>query len=126
MIRRPPRSTLFPYTTLFRSAWVEMKDVAYRGLYIFSPELFAPDSSGAPPSIVVHIFDLKHPDDRDWVELSGDVVARVWNDFGPYYTRVRPDRPFRAADVERFKSGMDALCAQVHCETEENKPPAPF
>src|SRR2546429_2529078 len=24
MIRRPPRSTLFPYTTLFRSAWVTM------------------------------------------------------------------------------------------------------
>src|SRR3712207_8762668 len=23
MIRRPPRSTLFPYTTLFRSGWVE-------------------------------------------------------------------------------------------------------
>src|SRR2546426_5451528 len=23
MIRRPPRSTLFPYTTLFRSSWVE-------------------------------------------------------------------------------------------------------
>src|SRR2546430_5078139 len=23
MIRRPPRSTLFPYTTLFRSRWVE-------------------------------------------------------------------------------------------------------
>src|SRR2546421_6947996 len=23
MIRRPPRSTLFPYTTLFRSAWSE-------------------------------------------------------------------------------------------------------
>src|SRR2546425_7405986 len=24
MIRRPPRSTLFPYTTLFRSLWVEL------------------------------------------------------------------------------------------------------
>src|SRR5260370_782286 len=24
MIRRPPRSTLFPYTTLFRSEWQEM------------------------------------------------------------------------------------------------------
>src|SRR5258706_4596889 len=24
MIRRPPRSTLFPYTTLFRSAWARM------------------------------------------------------------------------------------------------------
>src|SRR3712207_6971213 len=23
MIRRPPRSTLFPYTTLFRSQWVD-------------------------------------------------------------------------------------------------------
>src|SRR3712207_8781096 len=23
MIRRPPRSTLFPYTTLFRSAWAD-------------------------------------------------------------------------------------------------------
>src|SRR5256886_2550940 len=25
MIRRPPRSTLFPYTTLFRSEWVQRK-----------------------------------------------------------------------------------------------------
>src|SRR2546425_8744491 len=24
MIRRPPRSTLFPYTTLFRSAWARL------------------------------------------------------------------------------------------------------
>src|SRR3712207_7647859 len=28
MIRRPPRSTLFPYTTLFRSAAVERRDLA--------------------------------------------------------------------------------------------------
>jgi len=28
MIRRPPRSTLFPYTTLFRSAQVELAYVA--------------------------------------------------------------------------------------------------
>src|SRR3712207_9337154 len=26
MIRRPPRSTLFPYTTLFRSTWLYRKD----------------------------------------------------------------------------------------------------
>src|SRR5258708_21481896 len=32
MIRRPPRSTLFPYTTLFRSAWL-----AFRSLPLFSP-----------------------------------------------------------------------------------------
>src|SRR5260221_13720300 len=29
MIRRPPRSTLFPYTTLFRSVWVR-RFVAHR------------------------------------------------------------------------------------------------
>src|SRR3989454_9531257 len=28
MIRRPPRSTLFPYTTLFRSAWAAFADRA--------------------------------------------------------------------------------------------------
>src|SRR2546427_8222956 len=27
MIRRPPRSTLFPYTTLFRSHWLPLLDV---------------------------------------------------------------------------------------------------
>src|SRR2546426_12043409 len=32
MIRRPPRSTLFPYTTLFRSHAVRPGDVAGRGL----------------------------------------------------------------------------------------------
>src|SRR5256885_7208886 len=28
MIRRPPRSTLFPYTTLFRSLWFSVNSVA--------------------------------------------------------------------------------------------------
>src|SRR2546427_4824649 len=28
MIRRPPRSTLFPYTTLFRSVWEETAGLA--------------------------------------------------------------------------------------------------
>src|SRR5947209_17466738 len=27
MIRRPPRSTLFPYTTLFRSKWLETNNL---------------------------------------------------------------------------------------------------
>src|SRR2546429_3283145 len=29
MIRRPPRSTLFPYTTLFRSKWFDFPQVFY-------------------------------------------------------------------------------------------------
>src|SRR5260370_27106564 len=31
MIRRPPRSTLFPYTTLFRSKWCTRSPAARRG-----------------------------------------------------------------------------------------------
>src|SRR5437016_10141043 len=34
MIRRPPRSTLFPYTTLFRSkTWTKMNDADTRPFY---------------------------------------------------------------------------------------------
>src|SRR5687768_18098785 len=40
MIRRPPRSTLFPYTTLFRSTlagnWTGNEDLAGRGLRIIT------------------------------------------------------------------------------------------
>src|SRR2546422_2507584 len=32
MIRRPPRSTLFPYTTLFRSLLVLARDVRHGGI----------------------------------------------------------------------------------------------
>src|SRR3712207_7206738 len=40
MIRRPPRSTLFPYTTLFRSRPAEFFDLRMHG---FEPFHVAPD-----------------------------------------------------------------------------------
>src|SRR3712207_8440549 len=36
MIRRPPRSTLFPYTTLFRSRWVAKMLGLVRGLGVLA------------------------------------------------------------------------------------------
>src|SRR2546430_4384344 len=44
MIRRPPRSTLFPYTTLFRSEEYFMRVVPYYGVYQYDVI-----SSKAPP-----------------------------------------------------------------------------
>src|SRR5437773_8592245 len=38
MIRRPPRSTLFPYTTLFRSGRVTASQEAFRILGLQRPE----------------------------------------------------------------------------------------
>src|SRR3712207_7166677 len=37
MIRRPPRSTLFPYTTLFRSAFVLSGGLSKGGSFPFRP-----------------------------------------------------------------------------------------
>src|SRR3712207_8862403 len=48
MIRRPPRSTLFPYTTLFRSAW----NRAYYGREVGPREIvvaMAAHNPGADP-----------------------------------------------------------------------------
>src|SRR2546430_11175587 len=53
MIRRPPRSTLFPYTTLFRSAFSSIRDSssADDGSWFSSPvcEPVAADAAGAAP-----------------------------------------------------------------------------
>src|SRR2546430_10416694 len=62
MIRRPPRSTLFPYTTLFRSMWI-VAQVSPQTLMRF-----------APPAYVIGLVLLIA------VALAGDVVngARRW------------------------------------------------
>src|SRR3712207_7160026 len=49
MIRRPPRSTLFPYTTLFRSATVR-RDGARRGGRRI-PEIIALDRERGPGGV---------------------------------------------------------------------------
>src|SRR2546429_7415060 len=50
MMRRPPRSTLFPYTTLFRSLTYFLD--AYRAHFGFAPEFRAPIATGLALSVV--------------------------------------------------------------------------
>src|SRR5258707_8513304 len=38
MIRRPPRSTLFPYTTLFRSIWASDLHLTPNGKFLYAAE----------------------------------------------------------------------------------------
>src|SRR5256885_8823545 len=45
MIRRPPRSTLFPYTTLFRSRLLEIADGAARATANFAVWRFQHDQT---------------------------------------------------------------------------------
>src|SRR2546427_2671106 len=58
MIRRPPRSTLFPYTTLFRSQVVpmELEELGHRRV-----DVHAAGGRGTPPSgDEVGDVDLRH------------------------------------------------------------------
>src|SRR5260221_1922496 len=47
MIRRPPRSTLFPYTTLFRSSFIRRPRLA--GLWVRSSDLRQAEHVDVPP-----------------------------------------------------------------------------
>src|SRR2546426_4840749 len=81
MIRRPPRSTLFPYTTLFRSDGVNQFVVAWTG-YTFggaSFELFAQRYSSEaivakPAAPFVFALD-SYSLGVSWPELAGFDVA---------------------------------------------------
>jgi hypothetical protein len=84
-------------------------------LYVFAPEIFAPDSTGVTPSIIVDIHAMKHADGQNVQELPPEMVARIWNDFGPYFGKVLHDRAFRAADPRHFRSFRDQVCTQLHC-----------
>lgn len=118
----PVRGGRTPQRVYIENNWVVMKDVAYRGLYIFSPAVFAPDSTGAPPSVVVEIYDLKHPKDRNLFELPPEVTARIWNDFAAYYRSVHPQHAFVEARPSRFKSPFRELCREFACQL---GPPSP-
>src|SRR3712207_8452070 len=63
MIRRPPRSTLFPYTTLFRSTEVEALQLEYSWIKEFDPR-----------------FNVKYRDDKSypWLAVTvGEEFPRV-------------------------------------------------
>src|SRR5258705_12543699 len=56
MIRRPPRSTLFPYTTLFRSAVGQTAVVRGRLMELLTAELLSPEE--CDNAFVVGVFSL--------------------------------------------------------------------
>src|SRR2546427_4723062 len=69
MIRRPPRSTLFPYTTLFRTLLEEEAKLAYVKLNIQTP---CPPRGAVPVNqgCCGRLFHSRHPARfRSWMRL---------------------------------------------------------
>src|SRR3712207_6088837 len=118
MIRRPPRSTLFPYTTLFRS-WE---------LYAERPEVVAARVGGALKDLAVELADgdevegvaVDSPDGRAILRHStAHVLAQAVQDLFPeaklgigppiengfYYDFDVPE-PFRPEDLEKLETRM--------------------
>src|SRR3712207_8627904 len=59
MIRRPPRSTLLPYTTLFRSVRTDVAGLRERALARLPPGVAGPDAPRAR-----HVLDVARADVR--------------------------------------------------------------
>src|SRR3712207_8762508 len=71
MIRRPPRSTLFPYTTLFRSAFTSGTTGVPKGCVQFHRDILAPCDSFAR-----HLIGMKPGD----IALTSAPLAFTFGD----------------------------------------------
>src|SRR2546423_4050531 len=102
MIRRPPRSTLFPYTTLFRSA---MKYVGQAGWMV---GIVAFGSVVAHTAVLL-VFQLGQP--RIFFAMSRDGLLP------PFFARVHPR--FRTPHVATIITGVGVGVAALFSSLDE-------
>src|SRR2546430_12673163 len=76
MIRRPPRSTLFPYTTLFRSCVVRGPDLLWGGdIRRFHPPAGKFDGViGGPPC---QLFSVRSEEHTSELQSQSNLVCRL-------------------------------------------------
>src|SRR5260221_7983352 len=80
MIRRPPRSTLFPYTTLFRSLEQEVgiggeqEVVAHAELQRLGEMALGPGEVAEPPS---HLAEPRSEEHTSELQSHSDLVCRL-------------------------------------------------
>src|SRR3712207_7303805 len=99
MIRRPPRSTLFPYPTLFRSAWILLAAVigiAQEG-----------SAAEAVPTLLLTVV---------FVVVMVTVVRRLLALLARRYDATGPDRK-----STRLKSSHANISYAVFCLKKKNK-----
>src|SRR2546422_7185778 len=81
MIRRPPRSTLFPYTTLFRSHDRRMDAAVKRPLREAAvgagDHVFAPEHAGEPHDALGHQLGMRSEEHTSELQSRLHLVCRL-------------------------------------------------
>src|SRR5258707_4338975 len=82
MIRRPPRSTLFPYTTLFRSIRTGEKEAIVEGLFELEgeaamPELAARKGDGSRRELIVRRVPSRSEEHTSELQSRQYLVCRL-------------------------------------------------
>jgi hypothetical protein len=85
----PLRGGHAPVRVAIENVFITLKDVADFGYYVYPPEVFRPDGPQKPPSIVLEVEDLKVPGRIASQTLPPAMIARIWNDFEPYYRHTQ-------------------------------------
>src|SRR2546430_6717095 len=74
MIRRPPRSTLFPYTTLFRSTWVATGRASpYCNVLAGGPRM---GLAASDPALAIGVF-LRSEEHTSELQSQSNLVCRL-------------------------------------------------
>src|SRR2546430_7328421 len=97
MIRRPPRSTLFPYTTLFRSL-PPAKNTSTQGLRIYGPP------SPVPP--VNHLQKIKFYEGRIDFKNQQEKLPFAFTGVAGSVEQVSPGRWELQLEAQPWRSGV--------------------
>src|SRR5256884_9005649 len=106
MIRRPPRSTLFPYTTLFRSEQVSLEAlIPMRGLIGFETDLV---NMTRGLGVMSHLFHEYGPDRGEIAaRKNGSLVSMEDGEGTAYALNMGQERgPLMGEPGERSYRGM--------------------
>jgi S1-C subfamily serine protease len=119
----PLRGGHAPQKVYIDQSWVELKDVADLGYYVLPVEAVQPDSSGVPARLHVVVRDLKNPQALAITDISGDVTARLWNDFVPFLETQRPGEVVVRANqtLKSPKVGLDCDVQTAGCTVKEKQ-----
>lgn len=106
----PVRGGHGPQEFFIDNAWTVLKDIADMGYYVLSPDAFRPDSSGAPPLVVVAVKDLKNPGKLSVLKVPESVCARIWNEFVPFLSAQQPSSRFPVANPKAKAPNVAFSC----------------